>query len=108
MDDAAKALGVDAQIVFLAKNDDLAAQITAFESALLKNPDGIITTIPSATAFNKLIQQALDKGIPVICSNTDGLIGTGNPLEHKVPYMVRASSPEDTTWPGRPSRCSRT
>ncbi|MGA2766344.1 MAG: substrate-binding domain-containing protein [Spirochaetia bacterium] len=87
MDDAAKALGVDAQIVFLARNDDLAAQLSAFESALLKNPDGIITTIPSATAFNKLIQQALDKGIPVICSNTDGLIGTGNPLEHKVPYI---------------------
>ena len=87
MDDAAKALGVNAQIVFLAKNDDLAAQIAAFEAALLRNPDGIITTIPNATAFNKLIQRALDKGIPVICSNTDALIGTGNPLEHKVPYI---------------------
>jgi simple sugar transport system substrate-binding protein len=87
MDDAAKALGVDATIVFLSKNDDLAAQLAAFEAALLKSPDGIITTIPNATMFNKVIQQALDKGIPVICSNTDGLIGTGNPLEHKVPYI---------------------
>ncbi len=87
MDDAAKALGVDAQIVFLAKNDDLAAQLAAFEAALLKNPDGIITTIPNATMFNKVIQRALDKGIPVICSNTDALIGTGNPLEHKIPYI---------------------
>jgi simple sugar transport system substrate-binding protein len=87
MDDAAKALGVDATIVFLSKNDDLAGQLAAFEAALLKNPDGIITTIPNATMFNKVIQQALDKGIPVICSNTDALIGTGNPLEFKVPYI---------------------
>jgi simple sugar transport system substrate-binding protein len=87
MDDAAKHLGVDATIVFLAKNDDLAAQLSAFEAALLKNPDGMITTIPHATMFNKVIQQALDKGIPVICSNTDALIGTGHPLEFKVPYI---------------------
>jgi len=87
MDDAAKQLGVDATIVFLSRNDDLAGQLAAFEAALLKNPDGIITTIPNATMFNKVIQQALDKGIPVICSNTDALIGTGNPLENKIPYI---------------------
>ena len=108
MDDAAKALGVDAQIVFLAKNDDLAAQLAAFEAALLKNPDGIITTIPNATMFNKVIQQALDKGIPVICSNTDGLIGTGNPLEHKVPYIGSSLFAGGYDLARRPSSTSRT
>jgi hypothetical protein len=37
--------------------------------------------------FNKVLQKALDKGITVIASNTDALLGTGDPLEHKIPYI---------------------
>jgi simple sugar transport system substrate-binding protein len=85
--DAAAQLNVDATMLLLPRDDDLAAQLSNLESAILKNPDGIITTIPNATVFNKALQKALDKGIPVICSNTDALIGTGNPLERKIPYV---------------------
>ena len=87
MSDAAAQLGVDATMLFLPRDDDLSAQLSNLESVLLKNPDGIITTIPNATVFNKTLQKALDKGIPVIASNTDALIGTGVPLEKKIPYI---------------------
>jgi simple sugar transport system substrate-binding protein len=87
MADAAAQLNVNATMLFLPRDDDLAAQLSNLESALLKNPDGIITTIPHATLFNKTLQKALDKGIPVIASNTDALLGTGDPLEFKIPYV---------------------
>jgi len=87
MADAAAQLNVNATMLFLPRDDDLAAQLSNLESALLKNPDGIITTIPHATLFNKTLQKALDKGIPVIASNTDALLGTGDPLEFKIPYI---------------------
>jgi ABC-type sugar transport system substrate-binding protein len=38
MDDAAKQLGVDATIVFLSRNDDLAGQLAAFEAAQSRTP----------------------------------------------------------------------
>jgi simple sugar transport system substrate-binding protein len=87
MSDAAAQLNVDAIMLFLPRDDDLAAQLASLEATLLKNPDGIITTIPHPTMFNKALQRALDKGIPVIASNTDALLGTGDPLEHKIPYI---------------------
>ncbi len=87
MQDAAKQLGVDARMLFLPRDDDLAAQLSNLQSALETNPDGIITTIPNATLFNKTLQEALDKGIPVIASNTDALLGTDNPLAKKIPYI---------------------
>lgn len=87
MDDAAEMLGVNARMFFIPKEGDLAGQLSHFETALVKKPDGVITTIPHPTVFNKVIQKALDQGIPVICSNTNGLVGTGHPLEKTIPYV---------------------
>lgn len=87
MKDAARMLGVECTMFRPPKEGDLAAQLANFKAALAKNPDGIITTIPHPTMFNDVIQKALDRGIPVVCSNTNGLAGTGHPLEKKIPYI---------------------
>jgi len=87
MKDAAKMAGVNCIMYRPPKEGDLAAQLSSFEAVLLRKPDGIITTIPHPTMYNEVIQKALDQGIPVICSNTDGLVGTGHPLEKKIPYV---------------------
>jgi simple sugar transport system substrate-binding protein len=60
---------------------------------LAQRPDGIITSIPHPTMFNSVINQALDRGIPVIVSNTNGLIGTGNPLENKLNFVGQDLEP---------------
>lgn len=71
MVDAAKVLGVDA-IMFRPKTEgDLPAQLANFEATIAARPDGIITTIPHPTMFDEPIKEALAKGIPVICANTD-------------------------------------
>ena len=71
MVDAAKTLGVDA-VMFRPKTEgDLNAQLSQFKAAIAQKPDGIITTIPNPTMFNDVVKQAIDQGIPVICSNTD-------------------------------------
>ncbi|MFQ5834798.1 MAG: substrate-binding domain-containing protein [bacterium] len=87
MKDAAEKVGVNSIMYRPPREGDLAAQLSSFEAALLRKPDGIITTIPHPTMYNEVIQKAFDQGIPVISSNTNGLIGTGHPLEKKIPYI---------------------
>ncbi len=54
------------------KNEaDLEWQLRTWKSVLASNPDGIITTIPHPEMFDDVIQRAVDRGIPVIASNTD-------------------------------------
>jgi simple sugar transport system substrate-binding protein len=72
---------------FITWYDDAAAQVALLESTIQKKPDGIITTIIHPTVFNKALKKALDMGIPVIASNTEALLGTGDPLEHMIPYI---------------------
>jgi len=93
MKDAADALGVSCVMYRPTTEGDLAQQLTNFQAALAQKPDGIITSIPHPTMFNGVIQKALDKGIPVICSNTDGLVGTGSPLEKKIPFIGQNLEP---------------
>ncbi len=69
--DAANLLGVDFQFVRPKEEGDLAAQLANFKAALAQKPDGIITTIPHPDMFDEVIKEAIDAGIPVICSNTD-------------------------------------
>jgi len=69
--DAAKQLGVDFVMIRVKEEGDLAAQLTNFKTTLAQKPDGIITTIPDPVMFDEVIQEAIDMGIPVICSNTD-------------------------------------
>jgi ABC-type sugar transport system substrate-binding protein len=87
MADAAAQLSVDAIMLFIPKYDDAAAQVALLESTLQEKPDGIITTIINPTMFNGALEKALNMGIPVIASNTDALLGTGDPLEHRIPYI---------------------
>jgi simple sugar transport system substrate-binding protein len=93
MEDAAKTLGVSCVMYRPTTEGDLAMQLANFKTALAQNPDGIITSIPHPTMFNDVIQQALDKGIPVIVANTDGLIGTGSPLEKKLNFVGQDLEP---------------
>jgi len=71
MVDAAKELEVDAVMFRPTTEGNLNQQMAHFKAVLAQNPDGIITTIPHPTMFDDVVQQAIDKGIPVICSNTD-------------------------------------
>jgi ABC-type sugar transport system substrate-binding protein len=87
MADAAAQLSVDAIMLFIPKYDDAAAQVALLESTLQEKPDGIITTIINPTMFNGALEKALNMGIPVIASNTDALLETGDPLEHRIPYI---------------------
>jgi len=68
---AAKELGVDAVMFRPTTEGNLSQQMAHFKAVLAQNPDGIITTIPHDTMFDDVVQQAIDRGIPVICSNTD-------------------------------------
>jgi len=68
VDDAAKLLGVTA-IVDLT-GGDIAQMKTRLEEAISTGVNGIAIAIADPTAFNDLIQKALDKGIPVVAINT--------------------------------------
>jgi simple sugar transport system substrate-binding protein len=71
MVDAAKTIGVDAVMYRPTTEGNLEQQMGHFKAVIAQNPDGIITTIPHPDMFDDVIQQATDKGIPVLCSNTD-------------------------------------
>jgi simple sugar transport system substrate-binding protein len=71
MVEAAKTLDVDAVMFRPTTEGNLNQQFAQFKAALAQKPDGIVTTIPHPTMFNDLVKQAIDMGIPVICSNTD-------------------------------------
>jgi ABC-type sugar transport system substrate-binding protein len=71
MKDAADSLGVSAIMYRPTTEGDLAQQLANFKTGLAQRPDGIITSIPHPTMFNSVINQALDRGIPVIVSNTN-------------------------------------
>ena len=70
VEDAAKQLGVEAR--FMGPLEfNIAEQRNIIENAIAAGVDGIATTIGDPTAFDNVIQQALDIGIPVITFNTD-------------------------------------
>lgn len=69
MRDAADELGCEADIAL--SGGDLAKQQKDFQEAVASNPDGIALVINDATAWDQPVQDALDKGIPVIGINND-------------------------------------
>ncbi|MFC2076997.1 sugar ABC transporter substrate-binding protein [candidate division KSB1 bacterium] len=76
MNDAADMLGVDCQ--FIGPTEfDISEQRSMLESAIESGVDGIATTLPDPEAFDAAVQTALDRGIPVVCFNTDD--PTSNP-----------------------------
>ncbi|MBS3766176.1 sugar ABC transporter substrate-binding protein [Candidatus Bipolaricaulota bacterium] len=50
---------------------DVSKQREILVNAIASEPDGLIVSLPDSTAFDKPVQDALDKGIPVVAMNTD-------------------------------------
>lgn len=84
VEEAGRLLGVDAS--FTGPPDfNVARQIEFIKAAIAAGADGIGTTMPDPEAFNDVVAEALQKGIPVIALNADApkskrlaYIGQGN------------------------------
>jgi simple sugar transport system substrate-binding protein len=75
MDDACAIIGADCQMLFISASGDVAGQVANIQAAIAQQPDMIITSIVDNTAFDAVIQEAVDTGIAVISSNVDDLEG---------------------------------
>lgn len=75
MDDACAIIGADCQMLFISASGDVAGQVANIQAAIAQQPDMIITSIVDNTAFDAVIQEAVDAGIAVISSNVDDLEG---------------------------------
>ena len=69
--DACKQVDADCQMLTLTGDGDQQEQLQNLESSIAQGVDGIITTITNPTIFDKAVDEALSKGIPVITANTD-------------------------------------
>jgi simple sugar transport system substrate-binding protein len=84
VEEAGRLLGVNA--TFTGPADfNVARQIEFIKAAIAEGVDGIGTTLPNPDAFNDVVAEAMDKGIPVIALNADApgsrrlaYIGQGN------------------------------
>ncbi len=71
MDDAAKALGVNAE--YLAPETfDMPAMQKLLDAAIASKPDGIVVSIPDEGAIGPLVESAVKSGIPVIVVDSGG------------------------------------
>ena len=84
VEEAGRLLGVDASFTGPA-DFNVARQIEFIKAAIAAGVDGIGTTMPDPEAFNDVVAEALQKGIPVIALNADApkskrlaYIGQGN------------------------------
>ena len=69
-EDAGQVLGVE--VTYTGPPDfNIQKQIDFIKSAIAQNVDGIATTMPDPTAFNDVVKEAMDRGIPVIAVNAD-------------------------------------
>jgi simple sugar transport system substrate-binding protein len=78
IEDADALLGTTSQWTG-SETSDVQEMVDALDTAVSGNADGIALSIIDAQAFNDPIQQALDKGIPVIAYNANGKEGQDNP-----------------------------
>jgi simple sugar transport system substrate-binding protein len=78
IEDADALLGTTSQWTGSEKAD-VQEMVDAMSTAVSGNADGIALSIIDPQAFNGPIQQALDKGIPVIAYNANGKEGQDNP-----------------------------
>jgi simple sugar transport system substrate-binding protein len=84
VEEAGRLLGVDASFTGPA-DFNVARQIEFIKAAIASGADGIGTTLPNPDAFNDVVAEAAQKGIPVIALNADApgskrlaYIGQGN------------------------------
>jgi ABC-type sugar transport system substrate-binding protein len=71
--DAARQLGWNANFTGPTSGFDVQRQVSILESAVASGPDVIATTIADPSAYNDVIQQALDDDIFVVLYNTSAL-----------------------------------
>jgi simple sugar transport system substrate-binding protein len=78
---AAKTFGVKLDNIRLtsAQCGSIPAEVNNLETAIHNHPAGIVTTIPSATAFSSALKQAKADGIPVVAMNTAPPESSSNP-----------------------------
>jgi simple sugar transport system substrate-binding protein len=76
MRDAADMLEVEAEFTGVA-GVDLEGQAEMVRAAVAEGYDGIALNIIHATAFNEVVREAVDKGVPVVAFNVDGTYGEG-------------------------------
>ena len=70
VEDAGQLVGAD--VTYTGPPDfNILKQIDFIKSAVAQNVDGIATTMPDPTAFNDVVKEAMDHGIPVIAVNAD-------------------------------------
>ena len=75
-DDACALIAADCQMLFTSKTNDIQGQIANIQSAIAQSPDMIIVSIVDNNAFDEVIKEATDAGIPVISTNVDDLEGS--------------------------------
>jgi simple sugar transport system substrate-binding protein len=84
VEEAGRLLGV--QVSFVGPPGfDVARQVEFIKAAIASGADGIGATLPNPAAFNDVVAEAMDKGIPVVALNADAptsrrlaYIGQGN------------------------------
>jgi simple sugar transport system substrate-binding protein len=72
LQDAAALLGIPEPQWSGSETSNVREMVDATNTAISGNVDGIAVAVVDPTAFNKPIQSALDKGIPVVSYNADG------------------------------------
>jgi len=74
-DDACEKIEADCQMIFTQTEGAIDQQAANMITALAGSPDALITSIVDNTAFDQIIQQAVDQGVTVIAANVDDTEG---------------------------------
>lgn len=70
-EDACEQLGMRGLYLNPTEETDMAETLFNLESAIAKNPDGIIVCLIDSTMFDEAVKKAIDKGILVIAAGVD-------------------------------------
>ncbi len=87
---AGRDLGVTVRTVFSA--NDIARHEEAFTAAIATRPAGIATSAPQPKVLDKLVAQAISRGIPVVMMNSD------DPTTHRIAYVGADLFRVGTLW----------
>jgi simple sugar transport system substrate-binding protein len=80
MADAAALLGLPAPVWGGSNNQVISQMVANFDTAVAAGAGGIALAAISATAFTSSVSSAMDKGIPVVTYNADGVYENGQPV----------------------------
>lgn len=74
-DDACGKIGANCQMIFTQTEGAIDQQAANMMTALSRSPDALITSIVDNTAFDEIIQRAVDDGVITIAANVDDTEG---------------------------------